>query len=91
MRAPLRWSLIAAPLVLLAAILISPTLLAGPAARLLERRFGLARDGRLEIGSLELAWFGPQSARDVRLLDPSGEGVLDASVELPSLLASTDD
>ncbi len=86
MRAPLRWSLIAAPLVLLAAILISPTLLAGPAARLLERRFGLARDGRLEIGSLEPAWFGPQSARDVRLLDPSGEGVLDASVELPSLL-----
>ena len=88
LRRPLgRLVLVAGALALLLAVLVAlaPTLMAGWARGFVERHFDEQHRGRLEIGALELAWTSRQSVREVRLLDPSGERVATASVELPSL------
>jgi len=66
-------------------VLLLPTMLSGIVASGVADAFDSGRQGRLEIGSAKLAWFGEQSLRDVRLLDPSGAQVARASATLPSL------
>ncbi|MCY2961299.1 MAG: hypothetical protein NTY35_14145 [Planctomycetota bacterium] len=70
---------------LLVLVLLLPTLLAGTATSRGAAAFDARYQGRLEIGSASLAWFGEQSVRGVRLLDPSGAEVLRADATLPSL------
>lgn len=67
-------------------VLLLPTMLSGFVARRGADTFDAMYQGRLEIGSATLAWFGEQSLRDVRLLDPSGAQVVRANATLPSLL-----
>lgn len=66
-------------------ILLLPTLLSGFAARTAASAFNGLYQGRLEIASLDLAWFSTQTVRDARVVDPAGVEVARASITLPSL------
>ncbi len=70
---------------LVVVVLLLPTMLSGTVASRGAAAFDERFQGRLEIGSASLAWFGEQSARGVRLLDPSGAEVARADATLPSL------
>lgn len=71
--------------VLIVLILLLPTLLSGTAARMASSAFSELHHGRLEIASLDLAWFSTQTVRDARVVDPAGVEVARASITLPSL------
>jgi len=66
-------------------VLLLPTLLSGTVGRWAVAGFDERYQGRLELGALSLSWFGDQSLRDLRLLDPSGAEVARASAVMPSL------
>lgn len=74
----------------LAAFGFAPSMLGGPAARLLEGYLDDVLDGDVSIGELELAWNRVQAAKDVRLLDPDGRQVLALDLAFPSLLQLVD-
>ena len=60
--------------------------IAGPLAPgFAARAFAERYQGRLEIGSARLSWFGAQALEGVRLLDPDGQEVAHLDLELPGL------
>lgn len=73
-------------LALFALVALVPTLFSGTIAGVVADKFSADREGRLEIGSLELAWTGRQRVENARLLAPDGSEVARVSLELPSLL-----
>lgn len=80
----LRWTL---PLlvVLLLSIVLAPWIAGGLAPGIAARAFAERFEGRLELGSCELSWFGRQVLRDVLVREPGGAEVARADLELPSL------
>ncbi len=66
-------------------VLLLPTLLSGTVARKAADVFDTRYRGHLEIASVDLAWFQPQTVQDARILDPGGVEIARASVTLPSL------
>jgi len=79
-----RFALFGGLLVLLLAVglpWIAGPLAPGFAARAFAGRY----QGRLEIGSARLSWFGAQALEGVRLLDPQGQEVAHFDLELSSL------
>ena len=71
---------------LAAALLFAPNILGGSAARLAEQALDRKWDGRVEIGSMDLAWTQPQTFRGLKLFDPAGEEVLRGNLTLPGFL-----
>ena len=70
---------------LLAAVLIGPSFLAGPAKGWIAGLVGENIDGSISIEDLELSWGRPQKAKGV-LFDPHGERVLDLEITFPPLV-----
>ncbi len=73
-------------LALFALAALAPMLFSGTIAGVVTDKFSAEREGRLEIGSLKLAWTGRQRVENVRLLAPDGGEVARVSLDLPSLL-----
>lgn len=80
------WILLALLLALIALLALAPMLGSGAIASSVVRSFNAQRRGRLEIGSLELAWLSRQKLDGLRVLDASGNEVVRASLDLPALL-----
>lgn len=83
-RTPLGWFTCVVAL-LLALVLLAPTIASGMIASRGAAAFDERYQGKLVIGEASLSWFGEQSVRDVRLLDPSGGEVARVGATLPSL------
>ncbi len=66
-------------------ILLLPTMLSGFVARTAVGAFDEQYLGRLEIASVDLAWFQPQTVHGLVLRDPDGAQVARAELTAPSL------
>jgi hypothetical protein len=53
----------------------------------IEKAFAARFHGRLELGGMSLGWTGRQKIESARLLDPEGNEVARASLDLPGLLS----
>src|SRR5688572_15409625 len=84
-----RLALIAAGIVLLlfVVVAVAPMAFSKLGRGSIEKAFAQRFQGRLELGGLALGWTGRQKIEAARLLDPDGNEVARASVELPGLLS----
>jgi len=82
-----RWRKLAlfGALALLLLVVCLPWIAAPLAPGFIARAFAERFHGRLEVGGVELSWFGKQALREAVLLDPEGQEVARLSVELPDL------
>jgi len=72
-------------LALLLFVVCLPWIAAPLAPGFIARAFAERFQGRLDVGGVELSWFGKQALRDAVLLDPDGKEVARLEVELPDL------
>jgi hypothetical protein len=84
-----RLVLVAAGLVLLALLVVAvaPMAFSKLGRGSIEKAFAQRFHGRLELGGLSLGWTGRQKVESARLLDPDGNEVARASLDLPGLLS----
>lgn len=69
--------------VLLLAVLVAlaPTIASSLAPGIIRDAAGSSISGKVDVGSVNLSWFGPQKAQRVTLADAAGKPIADVSVE----------
>jgi hypothetical protein len=80
-----RWPLFLALALALVVLLVAlaPTIAGGFVPGLVADAYAERFEGRVEVGSSSLGWFGTQRLERVRLLEPSGVEVARADVQMP--------